>query len=131
MRYAEKLSRFRDGHYEMPAPPVYSGKWKDCDWIEYIDQNGKWLEPKTRTERGFRVFADFESDKVTYGSSSRNMVTESSLAYCGPHCWIRQSHKQTEDKQAIQLSVKDAIRISNALLRFAKEAEDGELMEQV
>tara|TARA_R110002126_G_scaffold14054_17_gene59832 strand:+ start:283 stop:558 length:276 start_codon:yes stop_codon:yes gene_type:complete len=88
-------------------------------------------EELARTGRGFRIFADFESDKVTYGSSSRNMVTESSLACCGPHCWIRQSHKQMEVDQSIQLSIKDAIRISNALLRFISEAEAGELTEEV
>ena len=30
--------------YEAPTPPVYTGNWSDLDWVNYIDQNGKWVK---------------------------------------------------------------------------------------
>lgn len=39
-----KLRMYKEGRYTFPPPPVSHLKWKEADWIQYIDENGKWLE---------------------------------------------------------------------------------------
>jgi hypothetical protein len=40
--YEEKLTRFREGRYSFPAPPVTTTYWTEKDWISFIDKHGIW-----------------------------------------------------------------------------------------
>jgi hypothetical protein len=43
MTAEEKQKKYRAGKYAFPPPPVSHARWREEDWIRYIDAWGKWL----------------------------------------------------------------------------------------
>lgn len=41
---------YRKGLYLMPVPPVCTVMWTESDWINFIDNQGRWLCPKALRE---------------------------------------------------------------------------------
>lgn len=83
-----------------------------------------------RTERGFAVFDEWEVDDPRF---EKLCVTESSLAFEGPHCWvqaIRRERTEGDKPVMIQLNTANAKRMRDALSRFIVLAEDGQLTEK-
>lgn len=37
-----KLALYRAGAYSFPVPPVTHAAWSEQDWINYIDNHGRW-----------------------------------------------------------------------------------------
>lgn len=42
MTYKEKLAKYVKLEYSMPIPPVCSEHWGVSNWIDFIDQQGRW-----------------------------------------------------------------------------------------
>ncbi|AQW88532.1 hypothetical protein pEaSNUABM50_00006 [Erwinia phage pEa_SNUABM_50] len=40
-----KIEAYRAGLYMFTVPPVITNAWKEVDWINFIDSNGKWMVP--------------------------------------------------------------------------------------
>lgn len=76
------------------------------------------MAKKERTQRGFRIFGEFEN------SRGELKIVESSLAFEGPHARI-----YLGNDEHLQCDVQAAKDIILALTAFIKEAEANELTE--
>ena len=41
--FEAKLHKYINGKYLVPVPDVTHNQWTSLDWINYIDQRGRWL----------------------------------------------------------------------------------------
>jgi hypothetical protein len=87
-------------------------------------------DDQPRTARGFRIFLADEDQ--LYGDVS---VNESSIAFRGAHCWVRQKLPHVTDPerqyQSVHLNVAGAIAVRDAPDAFIAAARAGELVEPV
>tara|TARA_R100000656_G_C3895331_1_gene117537 strand:- start:149 stop:283 length:135 start_codon:yes stop_codon:yes gene_type:complete len=42
LTYEEKLAKYLKGEYLMPVPGTCPVGWSDRNWIDFIDNHGKW-----------------------------------------------------------------------------------------
>jgi hypothetical protein len=41
----QRRELYRTQRYETPEPPVWTGMWREDDWVVWIDGHGRWMVP--------------------------------------------------------------------------------------